>query len=268
MVKYHNDFQKIRLNTLNEQEQNILFTIFTKMQEKTDFIILTPQDLKLNDSFSSSSLYLTDIIESLKEKFFKIDFTFLVNEKENIVAEHTINMFQNMTIYYENIPPRKKFLRVEMKINETFQYILGNLGANFTMFELVEFVNLSGKYTKNIYRFLKQYRNTGFFTMEWEKFCEYMGIPKSYKMCDIEKQILKPAVAEFRKKKIFKNLSYKKTKTKGNGNKITDIEFYFSPKKIEAKKTKKIAITETIYFESESEKQEYLRSKYAKKISN
>ncbi|WP_162982769.1 replication initiation protein, partial [Helicobacter vulpis] len=111
-----------------------------------------------------------------------------------------------------------------------FGYLLNYLHGNFTSFELFEFQNISGKYAKTLYRLLKQWKSTGLPPkMEWAKFRELMGISTDYQMGELEAQILKPATQELHKLPHFENLCYEKLKTKGMGNRITHIQFYFQP---------------------------------------
>lgn len=60
----------------------------------------------------------------------------------------------------------------------------------FTRFELEEFVNLSDTYAKTIYSFLKQYRTAGLWHIKYKDFMELLGIPDSYRVTDIDRQIL------------------------------------------------------------------------------
>ncbi|MBR2157709.1 MAG: replication initiation protein, partial [Campylobacter sp.] len=172
---------------------------------------------------------------------------------------------------------------MKIKAQEDFFELITNLQLGFTQFELKEFIGIKGKYAKNLYRLLKQFRSTGFLKMEWQEFCKVMQIPTSYKMSHIDQKILKPCVAELStepnlfnsKTTIFKNLKYEKIKDKmgrGRGGKVIGIEFYFtaetraeiSETKQEQEpkeKPKKIAVTETIYFETEQEKREYLANR-------
>ncbi|WP_162166970.1 replication initiation protein, partial [Campylobacter fetus] len=73
---------------------------------------------------------------------------------------------------------------------------LNNLETGFTAFELAEFSSLSSKYTQTLYRLLKQFKSTGYRSIKWAEFIEIMDIPTSYRMFDIERQILNPAIAE------------------------------------------------------------------------
>ncbi|GLH57486.1 replication initiation protein [Helicobacter ailurogastricus] len=110
---------------------------------------------------------------------------------------------------------------------EYYNYLHGN----FTSFELLEFQNISGKYAKTLYRLLKQWKSTGVPPkMEWGEFRTLMGISEKIKLVRvIEYEILKPAVQELQKLSHFENLCYEKLKTKGVGNRITHIQFYFQP---------------------------------------
>ncbi|HDX6325369.1 TPA: replication initiation protein, partial [Campylobacter fetus subsp. venerealis] len=117
---------------------------------------------------------------------------------------------------------QEPFLKV--KINNTFSYILNHWdNGNFTIWKLQEYSNLNSKYTQTLYRILKQFRNSEdgkvtIFKNKWDEFRDFMDIPKSYQMSDIDKQILKPAIKELSaerdlfndKKPIFENLTYKK----------------------------------------------------------
>ncbi|CRF42856.1 replication initiation protein [Helicobacter ailurogastricus] len=110
---------------------------------------------------------------------------------------------------------------------EYYNYLHGN----FTSFELLEFQNISGKYAKTLYRLLKQWKSTGVPPkMEWGEFRELMGISNNIKLLRVlERDILRPATQELHKLPHFENLCYEKIKTKGMGNRITHIQFYFQP---------------------------------------
>ncbi|WP_163258550.1 replication initiation protein, partial [Campylobacter fetus] len=80
-----------------------------------------------------------------------------------------------------------------------------------------------------------QFKSTGYRSIKWAEFIEIMDIPTSYRMFDIERQILNPAIAELTQEAdifnqnnlIFKNLTYKKIRGTGRGRPVELIEFYF-----------------------------------------
>ncbi|WP_162982754.1 replication initiation protein, partial [Helicobacter vulpis] len=111
-----------------------------------------------------------------------------------------------------------------------FGYLLNYLHGNFTSFELFEFQNISGKYAKTLYRLLKQWKSTGVPPKkDWREFRELMGVSLNVPAINVEHVVLRPAVQELHKLPHFENLCYEKIKTKGMGNRITHIQFYFQP---------------------------------------
>ncbi|MBM3087461.1 replication initiation protein [Campylobacter coli] len=263
IVKYHNDFNKIQLPSFTEIEQDLLCGLMVKLKEEKGKVTFYPWDLRniLKSSYDNNSLM--EFVSSLKRKFFKADFTIIEKttrgEKE-VEAHKTINLFTEFAIYvYES---SKDLESIEIQVNPRFEYILNQLTANFTAFELSEFVSLSGKYTKTLYRLLKQYRTTGKAYFEWEEFCRIMDIPENKTTGDIDKFILKPALKELTKERNlfdqirvpFKNLAYEKEKqkgTRGRGGKVIGITFTFKPENIQMQKleheSKKIMSDEQKY---------------------
>ncbi|RTJ25899.1 replication initiation protein, partial [Campylobacter jejuni] len=247
IVKYHNDFNKIKLPSFTEIEQDLLCGLMVKLKEEKNKVTFYPSDLRniLKSSYDNKSLL--EFSFSLREKFFKADFTIIeknVKDEKELTAYRTINLFTEFAIYvFENEDIEKNELgRIEIQVNPRFEYILNQLTANFTAFELAEFIALSGKYTKTLYRLLKQYRSTGKARFEWNEFCRIMDIPEKLAMCDIDKRILKPAIKELSQERNlfdqirvpFKNLAYEKEKTagRGRGGKVSGISFTFKPESV------------------------------------
>lgn len=258
----------IPISSFNEIEQDLLCGLMVKLKEEKGKVTFYPWDLRniLKSSYDNNSLM--EFASSLKRKFFKADFTIIEKttrgEKE-VEAHKTINLFTEFAIYvYKS---SKELESIEMQVNPQFEYILNQLSANFTAFELSEFIALSGKYTKTLYRLLKQYRTTGKAYFEWEEFCRIMDIPEKFAMCDIDKRILKPAIKELSKERNlfdqvrvpFKNLAYEKEKAKGRGRggKVSGITFTFKPENIEMQK-----------LENESQKIMSDEQKYLKILNN
>ena len=236
VVKYHNDLNNISLGGLSENQINILFTLFAKVENKSTEILKFPinQIIELSGISTTNKDYLEATIFSQFDKL------------QNLKIRYTDDdgTAQEVIFPRVHIDKQREFLSV--RVSEAFAYIFNNLMSNFTRFELAEFVNLSGKYTKTIYRLLKQYRSTGIFRIDFEKFKEILDIPKSYETRDIEKQILKPAIQELSAERTlfdtqripFVGLAYEKGKTKGKGNKITHLIFTFQAENVDNKKIK------------------------------
>lgn len=258
----------IPISSFNEIEQGLLCGLMVKLKEEKGKVTFYPSDLRsiLKSDYTNEGLLEFSL--SLREKFFKADFTIIEKttrgEKE-VEAHKTINLFTEFAIYV--YASSKDLESIEIQVNPQFEYILNQLSANFTAFELSEFVSLNGKYTKTLYRLLKQFRTTGKAYFEWEEFCRIMDIPQDYRQSEIDKRILKPAIKELSKERNlfdqmrvpFKNLAYEKEKAKGRGRggKVSGITFTFKPENIEMQK-----------LENESQKIMSDEQKYLKILNN
>lgn len=272
IVKYHNDFNKIQLPSFTEQEQNLLCGIISKIRENpiNQSIKLTPQELIKFSTENLTNKALGDMLFMLRNKFFKADFMILIEDKErDFIGKEIINLFESFKLWYDKKDTEfKHLLEIELKVNPRFEYIVNEITRNFTGFKLEEFIALNGKYTKTLYRLLKQYRITGKAYFEWEEFKRIMDIPEDYEIHNIDKWILKPALKELTKERNlfdqirvpFKNLAYEKEKqkgTRGRGGKVIGITFTFKPESVLMQK-----------LENESQKIMSDEQKYLKILNN
>ncbi|MPB26745.1 replication initiation protein [Campylobacter coli] len=249
IVKYHNDFNKIKLPNFTELEQNLLFGMLTKIKNSSECEFSANELKSFISDKNPTNTELYHYANALGSKFFKADFTEIRKISDTESVKSTYNLFKEYSIFYLNNDNEKILTRIKIEINEVFAYLVNELTANFTRFELAEFIALSGKYTKTLYRLLKQYRNTGYLRMEWDEFARIMDIPADYRQIDINERILKPALKELTKERNlfdttripFENLTctkLNKNKKKCNkGDRVRHILFEWKPeeRKIDCK---------------------------------
>lgn len=238
-VYYDNKMNLLAFKNLDKVEANLFFSIVARFNDKG------AEKLKLN--FSEIAEFISD------NKYTSKELSKLINDGVGKVVQSAIKweMTPTKTAYFTLF---NEFLvddenkTLEASINSRFLFMLNNFkDGKFTMLELAEFSSLSSKYTQTLYRLLKQFRFTGFRSIKWAEFIEIMDIPTSYRMFDIERQILKPAIAELTQEAdifnqnnpIFKKLTYKKIRGTGRGRPVERIEFYFMPETDEPKEQKK-----------------------------
>lgn len=241
IVKYSNDLHKLKIGNFGEMEQNLLFGILANCRDKYDEFVMTLAEL---NEFSPSRKYTAnEMLQkalNLRESIFKLDFSVIKIKDENYHEQDIYNLFSRFTICYngkKNDFENAELTEIRLKVNEDFRELIANLTKEFTQYELEEFIFLNSRYTKTIYRYLKQFRTTGIWRVSWDDFKEILGIPSSYKMCDIDKRILEPSIKQLqeplnlfeRSRTPFKNLKYTKIKGKGRGRggAIKEIEFTF-----------------------------------------
>ncbi|EJL6092288.1 replication initiation protein [Campylobacter coli] len=253
IVKYNNDFNLLPMPELKAIQMDMFMAIISLTKDKkenTPFLkkffnpdkrkIIIPQKkfielCRLNDSKMD-----------YKEIFFAIDdclkklCNFLISYQKDERTIYNFVCFEEANIIADEVHITLQSRFYDMIINKKF---------GFTAFELAEFAELSGKYTKTLYRLLKQFRTTGKAYFEWEEFCRIMKIPENYRQIDIDQRILKPAIKELSKERNlfdqirvpFKNLAYEKEKTagRGRGGKVSGISFTFKPESVLMQKLEK-----------------------------
>ncbi|WP_233711853.1 replication initiation protein [Helicobacter salomonis] len=227
-VTFHNDVNSVSLGRLGALETNLLFAIFNKLKDKEDELLVFELDeiKAMVHAVKISKNELGSVVKKLWKNIRTANFWILYPR-----AEESIMLFRRFRINYHDTQ-KTQLKSIEIQVNMPyFGYLLNFLHANFTSFELLEFQNISGKYAKTLYRLLKQWKSTGVPPKkEWGEFRELMGIPVNIKLLEVvERAILKPAIQELNKLPQFKHLCYQKFKTKGMGNRITHIQFYFQP---------------------------------------
>lgn len=251
IVVYSNDLNQISLGSLKEQEQNLFFSLLVKLKDKGhEPVLFTSAEISIMLATHYTQKQIVAFIDDLKNHFFKLDFRTEKRLSNGFIEEDNINLFKYMRIRYnEN---RTAIEELEIEVNERFEYMLNQLKANFTAFELANFLVLNSKYSKTLFRLLKQFRTHGWWQVELKEFKRLMQVPKSYRMIEIDIRILKPSIKELSwdngqpdmltdyrgaEKPCFKNLSVEKIKGKGRGRGgvVLALKFTWEPELVKKK---------------------------------
>ena len=223
IVKFNNQFNNVALRGFTSNQLSLLLAIASKMKEKENNEVIFSYD-ELKKMINLEKNYTIDEftyeIVAINKKLLKLDFM--------LIDEDTIIQFTFFSAFETN--PNKQTLLVQ--VNSRFHFLLNQLSSNFTRFELEEFVNISSSYAKECYRRLKQYKSTGKWKVHIDEFRRLLDIPDTYRMCDIDKWVLKPIEKELTP--LFKNFRMQKIKTKGRGRGgvVSFIDFRFTVDKI------------------------------------
>lgn len=204
ILKYHNDLNKYNFN-LSEKELNLIFCIFFYLQEEKDTIHI---DLYILKKLS--------IADTHNFRFFNS----LSNIQKNFLGE-----------LFEIFQINKDSNSLEVKLLSEKKYLFNDLKNTFTKFDLNEFLILKSKYSKNIYRLLKQWdsKKEKIFTLD--DFKKILNIPNSYRISELDRFIIKKSFLEL--EAFFYNLKTDKVKI---GTKVVKIKFYWETKQIPLRK--------------------------------
>ncbi|MCJ8343063.1 MAG: replication initiation protein [Cetobacterium sp.] len=223
VVKYHNDLNTFSFNEFTEKEWDLFFAICYKIKDKgTDVVEFDFSELKELLDLKKKPERLREYILSLNEKLLSMKFTYHIE----------LDVYDTF-VFFSRLQTNFKTGKLEITINFPVKYLLNDLMKNYTKFDLMDFVSLKSTYSKKLFKLLKQWETVKEKKFLIEEFRYELGVPKSYKMSDIDKRVFKIIMEELPKH--FIDLKLEKIKT---GKTITSLKFTWSRKvkKIEPKK--------------------------------
>jgi len=154
-------------------------------------------------------------------------FTIVVDKYENTLEIHFNQYMLDYIFTQKDIDLMKKGKsKRTLTISEREEYNQNKEKfSNLMLYSKADIEGLSGKYSKRLYMLLIQFKNKGFFKMNYPKFKEVLEIPSSYRQTNIDKRVLDPCAEELKKVGIE---IIKVDKLKNGGRAIKTIEISFN----------------------------------------
>ncbi len=223
IVKYDNYMNNLRFKDFTTTDFNFLMVLCNKLRDKDiTEIIISFDELREKTGYSQHTIkqFISDLIR-MNDKLMKMS---CILEKDGTIFQFVLfPTFATDTINK----------RLIVAVNQRFKFILNDITKNFTRFELNEFIQLDSKYTKSLYRLLKQYRSTGRYEVDIEKFRKVMDIPKSYTNRDVMSKVINMSLNEL--DCYFQNLKCEPQYARKRGRPVTGYIFTFTPEVIDRK---------------------------------
>ena len=218
VIEYDSKMNELNFGKFKEKELDLFFSICYKMKnEGLNEVALTFQELKELSNYSNRNL--DRFVKDLESTYDKI-----LDIKIRRETKTTITKISFFTMY--EIEKEKR--TVAIQIHEKCRYLLNDI-EKFTKFDLMEFVSLKSSYAKNMFKMLKQFDNEdsyNWYQIKLDDFVELMGIPKNYKMGNIDQRVLSPIMEQL--KPYFQGLKLEKIK---KGVKVESLKFTWKTKK-------------------------------------
>lgn len=231
IVKYKNDFNDLALTGFSGIDLDMLMLIVSKVRNKgTELLYLSYTELKEAVRMSDQNDdYFTRHLRIMSQKLKKAGGSF--------ADEHGFDEFVLFPSFHatRKEEEHKQYGHLEkgtlvVRVNPDWEYLLNEVNKEFTRFELTEFVKLESKYSKNLYRLLKQYRSTGTYIVDANKFRELMDCPKSYPNKLFMRDCVNVAIQEL-SRGYFRDLKVTPIRAKRRGSPIESYEFTFRKSK-------------------------------------
>ena len=201
-TRIDNRLNNFGLRGLTAMEQNLWWALVQLIKDRgTKILWFSRQEVESLSGFNLSN--------KSKKSF--------VNTMENIGAKLVA---MNTNFYEEETSSRVMFALfpvfkvneegVELEVSRYFEPWFNNIQRNFTRIDLSVLVGIKSGYSKEIYRFLMQWKMIkknakypGFWSVSISDFRRLMCVPGSYGMRDIRKLIIEPALIDLTEKTEF-----------------------------------------------------------------
>lgn len=230
ITRYENTLNTIPMRQWTAEEQNFFFAILTQIRDEGQKKLLFGTD-QLKEFANYTNRKQTDFRKTMKS---------LSEKLENLrYREETSKSYKSMVLFQSfeaNWEDDLSEISLEVWITDKFEYIVNQLNANFTQFELQEFTNLRSTYSKTMYRHIKQWRTKGVIgghsngEIPKEVLFDMLGVPESVQRpSNFNRQVIKPIIDEL--SPLFEGLKVIPIKAKRTGNPITAYRFSWKQEK-------------------------------------
>lgn len=223
LVKYNNELNELRLKNFTPVELDILMVICSKIKNSgSSEVILDLNEMKklIGYNKNGKTVFIEKVIE-MNTKLQQLQCR--IETKEYYMQFVLFTCFKVM----------KDESKLIIKINPEFVYLLNNFSNGcWTKFSLEEFVSISSKYAKNIFRCLRQYKSQGWWKVSLDEFRVKLDIPDKYESRRITDKIIRPAIKELESLNLFNSLSVSPVLAARQGHALEGylFEFEFSGK--------------------------------------
>lgn len=220
-LKYGNDINTFTFTNFTAQDFNLFFMVCWYIkQKKSRTITISFDELKefMPKKIKNNKQFFDEIVKFARKLMI------IVASKRNADENNKIQeKGKNFLTNYE-VSEKEKTLSI---VVSDMAYDMLFYANYFTKFDLNEFCSIKNKYTKTLFRLLKQYENVNEnpasglknIVMEKQEFLEFMNCPEKYMnnmSMYVDRKILIPAIEGLNEdSQSFENVSYQKIKEGG-----------------------------------------------------
>jgi plasmid replication initiation protein len=221
VAKYSNDFNAVPLKDFSLVQKKILMTLIWLIKETdgSDITIDYEHFIYLTQAKPKS---FEDGIRLIRQTFRKI-LSLSITEIETETSYEEFMLFTARKVDKQNG-------EITVRVNPDYFSLIKDFANEYTKFPLQIGNSFSKQYTIDIYKFLRQFADTGFWVVTVENFKRYLAIPDSYGATKIREKIISPALEELKEfypKLRLEEVKAKRKKGERGRRKVTSYKFYF-----------------------------------------
>ena len=210
IVKHRNELNDFELGKLSPNQANLFTYLVYKIKDKDKVVISYDEAMEKLDLPKEHRYFKKLLLQSYNKIMDMKYYNIKINENGNTSG--------SISHIFDEFEWDDETELISLEVNQKNKYLFAELQNRFTQYSLAEFIEIEGSHAKTLYRILKQWRYTGETpVMTIEKFKFVFGLTEKYKLSDIDRRVLNPAINEL--KKLFIGLEvhkkYEKRKNKG-----------------------------------------------------
>ena len=210
IVKHRNELNDFELGKLSPNHANLFTYLVYKIKDKDKVVISYDEAMEKLDLPKEHRYFKKLLLQSYNKIMDMKYYNIKINENGNTSG--------SISHIFDEFEWDDETELISLEVNQKNKYLFAELQNRFTQYSLAEFIEIEGSHAKTLYRILKQWRYTGETpVMTIEKFKFVFGLTEKYKLSDIDRRVLNPAIDEL--KKLFIGLEvhkkYEKRKNKG-----------------------------------------------------
>ena len=186
LVKIHNNLTDLPLDGFTSGEIDIFNALCYICQNRNNDEIVIPlkEIQKLAEYHTNNQRQFINRVVGTNKKLLALS---MMEVTETKISQFTL--FSEFTIDCD-----KKTLTA--CVSPKFSYLLNHLMNKYTTLEIKESASLDSKYSKLIYRRLREYRDVGFWNTSIEDFRKYCGLTPKTPVSNLDRIVIKPAIKE------------------------------------------------------------------------
>ena len=192
-IVFENDMNKLNFGKMSKVSMNFFLVLCSLMKNKGDdtvYISFSEIKQKANYTSGTKKKFVRDI-DKMTDEILAINAKIVSQDDDDEIIDK-FNLFQRFRIH-----PKKGIL--EIAISREFAWLLNEF-KSYTIMELQEIINFKSKYTKNLFRLLKQWGSVGELKIigldNIKTFCSKIGIKDTYNIKRINQRCINPAIKE------------------------------------------------------------------------
>ena len=236
IVKHRNELNDFELGKLSPNQANLFTYLVYKIKDKDKVVISYDEAMEKLDLPKEHRYFKKLLLQSYNKIMDMKYYNIKINENGNTSG--------SISHIFDEFEWDDETELISLEVNQKNKYLFAELQNRFTQYSLAEFIEIEGSHAKTLYRILKQWRYTGETpVMTIEKFKFVFGLTEKYKLSDIDRRVLNPAIDELKKLFIGLEVHKKYEKRKNNGRPKLE-GYWFSFKAEQKEKTQAVQPTQ------------------------